>query len=314
MRIPVYAAFAVVMLCLQAPSFAQVTYTQESDGVLFSLPNNGKMKVQVCSDKIIRVVYTLQPSIPRADSNYIVVKGTWDPITWTVEDGASAVSIVTATVRAEVSKTTGAVSFYAGGALILQETQAKKLVSKTVEGHAAYEGVIYFNQTLNNEGIYGFGNLQNIPYNLPYNLRGESMELVQLNEVDCTPFFMSTRGFGVLWINYSRMTVNPPLTLWSNWATNNALDYYFIYGPAFDTVISSYRTITGPAPLWPKWAYGFWQCKNRYESQSQILDVVKSIAVKTTRLTTSFRIGSIIRAGATGASVGKPAVILIQKE
>jgi alpha-D-xyloside xylohydrolase len=199
------------------PLFAQVSsFIKESDGVLFAMPNNGKMKVQVCSDKVIRVVYTLQSTIPRADSNYIVVKGTWNPVTFTVEDGTSAVSITTATVKAEVSKTTGAVSFYAGGTLILQETQAKKLTQKTMEGLTAYEGTINFNQTQNNEGIYGFGNLQNIPYYLPFNLRGQSLLLTQLNEVDCSPFFMSTRGFGVLWINYSKMTVNSPLTLWCN--------------------------------------------------------------------------------------------------
>jgi len=37
-------------------------------------------------------------------------------------------------------------------------------------------------------------------------------------------------------------------------------------------VISGYRQLTGEAPLFPKWAYGYWQCRERYSSQQEILD------------------------------------------
>ena len=53
-----------------------------------------------------------------------------------------------------------------------------------------------------------------------------------------------------------------------------AVDYTFFYGPSLDEVVAGYRQATGTAPLWPKWAYGFWQCRERYSSQQQILDVV----------------------------------------
>jgi alpha-D-xyloside xylohydrolase len=53
---------------------------------------------------------------------------------------------------------------------------------------------------------------------------------------------------------------------------SRSIDYYFIYGPQPDQVISRYRAITGAAPLLPLWAYGFWQCRERYSSQQQILD------------------------------------------
>ena len=51
-----------------------------------------------------------------------------------------------------------------------------------------------------------------------------------------------------------------------------AVDYYFIYGPEPSQVIAEYREFTGAAPLLPRWAYGFWQCRERYSSQQQILD------------------------------------------
>ena len=52
-----------------------------------------------------------------------------------------------------------------------------------------------------------------------------------------------------------------------------AIDYYFFYGPELNRVIANYRLLTGEAPLFPKWAYGYWQCRERYHSQQEILDV-----------------------------------------
>jgi alpha-D-xyloside xylohydrolase len=51
-----------------------------------------------------------------------------------------------------------------------------------------------------------------------------------------------------------------------------AVDYYFFYGPELNRVISDYRRLTGEAPLFPKWAYGYWQCRERYHSQQEVLD------------------------------------------
>ncbi len=53
------------------------------------------------------------------------------------------------------------------------------------------------------------------------------------------------------------------------------IDYYFIYGPEIDEVIASYRRLTGAVPLLPLWAYGYWQSKERYKSQKEIVETVK---------------------------------------
>jgi alpha-D-xyloside xylohydrolase len=52
-----------------------------------------------------------------------------------------------------------------------------------------------------------------------------------------------------------------------------AIDYYFFYGPELNRVIADYRQLTGEAPLFPKWAYGYWQCRERYHTQEEILGV-----------------------------------------
>jgi alpha-D-xyloside xylohydrolase len=53
------------------------------------------------------------------------------------------------------------------------------------------------------------------------------------------------------------------------------IDYYFIYGSNMDDVISGYRTLTGKAPIVPKWALGFWQSRERYKTQDELLNTVK---------------------------------------
>jgi alpha-D-xyloside xylohydrolase len=53
------------------------------------------------------------------------------------------------------------------------------------------------------------------------------------------------------------------------------INYYFIKGKNADEVISGYRTITGKAPIVPKWAMGFWQSRERYGNAKDMLDVVK---------------------------------------
>ncbi|MBE0666443.1 MAG: DUF4968 domain-containing protein, partial [Bacteroidales bacterium] len=52
------------------------------------------------------------------------------------------------------------------------------------------------------------------------------------------------------------------------------IDYYFIYGSTMDDVISGYRTVTGKAPVMPVWALGFWQSRERYTTQEEVLSTV----------------------------------------
>ena len=53
-----------------------------------------------------------------------------------------------------------------------------------------------------------------------------------------------------------------------------SIDYRLFYGPDLNRVVAEYRTATGPAPLWPRWAFGFWQCRERYSSQQEWVDVI----------------------------------------
>ena len=63
------------------------------------------------------------------------------------------------------------------------------------------------------------------------------------------------------------------LTLTSDVA--HTIDYYFVAGDNLDQVVSGYRELTGKAQALPRWSYGFWQSRQRYETQDQLVGVVK---------------------------------------
>ncbi len=52
------------------------------------------------------------------------------------------------------------------------------------------------------------------------------------------------------------------------------LDYYFVKGSSMDEVIAGYRTLTGKATIVPRWAMGFWQSRERYKTQEELLNTV----------------------------------------
>jgi len=64
----------------------------------------------------------------------------------------------------------------------------------------------------------------------------------------------------------------PATSVWSE--VGDGIDYYFIYGPEIDQVIAGYRALTGRASMLPDWAFGFWQSKNKYNTQDEVLDTV----------------------------------------
>lgn len=52
------------------------------------------------------------------------------------------------------------------------------------------------------------------------------------------------------------------------------IDYYFIAGDSMDDVIHGYRTLTGKAPVMPKWAMGYWQSREKYNTQEEVLSTL----------------------------------------
>jgi len=77
---------------------------------------------------------------------------------------------------------------------------------------------------------------------------------------------------GLKALSSSPIEKNGNISFWSE--MGDKMDYYFVAGKNMDEVISGYRTLTGKASIMPKWAMGFWQSRERYKTQDELLNVV----------------------------------------
>ena len=83
----------------------------------------------------------------------------------------------------------------------------------------------------------------------------------------------STQAFASLqWLSPTPAAMHNTMMLSSEAAEQ--LDYYFVYGENADRIIEGYRLLTGKAAILPKWAYGFWQSRERYKTQAEIESTV----------------------------------------
>ena len=82
-------------------------------------------------------------------------------------------------------------------------------------------------------------------------------------------------------VSYCALKVHSPLPeedrgKMSWWGEmQDEIDYYFIAGNDIDGVIGGYRTLTGKAPIMPKWAMGYWQSRERYSTQEQVVSTLR---------------------------------------
>lgn len=98
----------------------------------------------------------------------------------------------------------------------------------------------------------------------------------------CVPFLVSTGGYGLIWDNPSRTTVNLGFNGRNTWSSEvgDRVSYFLIAGDTSDEVYEGYRLLTGVTHMLPKAAYGYVQSKAIYPTQEQILDVAKRYRAK----------------------------------
>ena len=108
--------------------------------------------------------------------------------------------------------------------------------------------------------------------------------------LDITNFWLPPTACARVYLNAGKHTVqlvcwatNKPTLTWkrdedrTTFRSPNAklLDYVVFYGPSADSVIATYRNLSGNVPMLPRWAYGFWQCRERYTSSANLVETVE---------------------------------------
>ena len=93
----------------------------------------------------------------------------------------------------------------------------------------------------------------------------------------CVPFLITNKGYGLVWDNPSKTTIEPGFNEQTHWTSEvgDRVSFFVIAGATADEIYAGYRLLTGPTPMLPKAAYGYIQCKQRYASQGEVMAVAK---------------------------------------
>ena len=234
------------------------------------------LTVTACTDAVIHVVATPGPSTSASPRPWMLDATQSCPgAQFTYREDAKAVSIKTAQVEVIFNPTRGSLSFRAAsGESLLNEGTSMPRTYEPVElnGDHTYRVTERFSPSIT-EAFYGLGQHQSGMFNY----RGATVELGQNNTDVAIPLLISSKGYGLIW-NTAALTYFDnrfPLEMKLSSIAGKSIDYYFLYGPEIDTILHDYRTMTGHAPMLPKWAYGFFQSKDRYVSLDEIRDIAQ---------------------------------------
>ena len=135
-----------------------------------------------------------------------------------------------------------------------------------------YHLTVRFESLDPNEKIYGMGQ-----YQQKYlNLKGTDLELAHRNSQASVPFAVSSLGYGILWNNpaIGRCVFGKNITSFEAYSTR-AMDYWVTAGDSPAQIEEAYAKVSGTVPMMPEYGLGFWQCKLRYRTQDELMDVAR---------------------------------------
>lgn len=178
----------------------------------------------------------------------------------------------------------GQIRFFKDGKCVLEEyyrhyeydsphTPSLRILAREFKGirGGAHTLTVRF-ESKDGEKIYGMGQ-----YQQPYlDLKGCSLELAQRNSQVSVPFALSSLGYGFLWNNpaVGRVTFGKNLTEWRAECVRQC-DYWITADDTPKKILENYTGIVGRAPEFPENAMGLWQCKLRYRTQEEVLEVAR---------------------------------------
>ena len=203
-----------------------------------------------------------------------------------IDIGENEASIINGKIKAVITRYGKITFFHAKTGKILLDEYLRNRKDKTVDYCSAlnidarefkanpggdYHLSMRFVSTPD-EKIYGMGQ-----YQQPYlNQKGNDLELAQRNSQASVPFMVSSLGYGFLWNNpaVGRVMFGKNITTWEAYSTKQ-LDYWITAGDTPAEIEERYADVAGKVPMMPEWAMGFWQCKLRYQTQEELLNIAR---------------------------------------
>lgn len=182
------------------------------------------------------------------------------------------VSLKSNKLKVDVDVKTGKIAYSTpAGAVLLSEKESGATFTDFDDAGSKTYTINQLFTLDKDEAIYGLGQQQRGKLSL----RNAKINMVQGNTDDYVPFLVSTKGYGLFWDNYSPTTFeDKPESASFKSDVGDCIDYYFMLGGSIDGSIACMRDLSGQAPMFPLWTFGYWQSKERYKSQNELVGVV----------------------------------------
>ena len=245
------------------------TFRQTKQGIT-GTTQGMDIEIQFVSPEIVRVVKA--PEGRSFTKKSLSVVKSPESMSVTTEKKGETVSLKSNAVRVDFNVGTGRISFFdkQGKALFTEKDYGAQFTPFNDAGNPTFSVRQAFLLD-KDEAIYGLGQQQVDDLNQ----RNHKHFMRQRALYASVPIIQSTKGYGMFWDNYSPTTyTDNPQEMSFDSEVGECMDYYFMYGGNADGVIAQIRDLTGQAPMYPLWTFGFWQSRERYKSQQETMEVV----------------------------------------
>ncbi|WP_449387631.1 glycoside hydrolase family 31 protein [Chryseobacterium lineare] len=258
----------IITIVIVSGNINAQSYQKTDSGLKFSA-DKMNVELKLYGENTIRVIK--YPSGKSFEKNSLSVIKQEQKTKFSVSENDHIISLKTNDLQLFIDAKNGTITYKTPSGKELLKEKGSDFKTFNDAGNPTYSVTQSF-QLEKEEPIYGLGILQNGKLSQ----RNQDIRMVQNNTWDFVPFFQSVKGYGVFWDNYSptQFTDKPDKTSFSS-EVGEGVDYYFIYGKNADGIIAGMRNLTGNVPMIPLWTYGYWQSKERYKSQDELVDVVK---------------------------------------
>lgn len=288
------------MLYAVPPASSEITSVERKGDCLYLYSKAGTHRIMPKNPRTVRVTFTKEDEFSTSPRFGIL-----DPLStfadWSFSENDSEIIVKTSAVEIKIDRKTASYSYFdIDGKLLLKETDKDSrslerfdlytVADARIEKIETADGVKEvvreaervksghsYHARLNlrfqdGEALYGLGQHEEGFGSL----RGQMVYLHQANRKIAIPMLVSTLGYGILTDTYSPLIFSD--TPYGSYIYSEAvpeLDFYFMFGGDMRGVIKEYREITGQATMLPRWAFGYIQSQEKYDTQEEIERTVK---------------------------------------
>ena len=292
------------MLEVQHRKGRKINRVYQEGKALYLEQESGLIRILPQTDRIIRVSYTENGGFASEQGAQLADLSLDGGSFWSWKEEEKEIRVDTGYLRMRIARGTGSISYErADGSLLLAERDRE---SKCVEAFDSYRMVVNENTQIEEiqtpdgikrrireadrvfdkklyhtrlhldfapeEHLYGLGQAEEGVWNL----RHTTQYLHQANLKIAVPMLLSDKGYGILLSTQSPAIFND--TQYGTYLYTEAdeyLDYYFLAGECADEVTGGFRMLTGKAAMLPRWAFGYIQSQERYESAVELVETAK---------------------------------------